>query len=66
MLSIFPAELEQRPEFQEFQNAKYAEMVRAVEKDPVTIMKTPRLQRNAKDLKKMREFFSQFEFLKYQ
>jgi hypothetical protein len=35
-------------------------------KEPLQIMMTPKSQRNDNDLRRMIEFFTQFEFLKYQ
>lgn len=42
-MKIFPPELERREEFKVFMNGKYLEIQKALEKDPITIMKTPHL-----------------------
>jgi hypothetical protein len=67
VFKIFPPELEAKPEFQEFMSGKYDKMIaRFAEKDILAIMQSSKASRSAKDHKKMMDFFSIYEFLKYQ
>lgn len=48
-------------------NGKYDMLIaRFAEKDILGVMQTNRAHRNDKDFRKMRQFFSNFEFLKHQ